>query len=183
MFFSTTRLPLLAVAGLLGLASCSKSADNTGPSNRIAFNDFESVDGWGAPNSSLTTAQAHSGHYAVKVDKDVEYSLGYNNLLGKASASKIKKLIVHGWVYVTGPKTTASLVLQVVAPDKNNQQVFWGGVDLSKEVHEANEWQEVRQEISLPDNVEASQQLRVYMWRGAAQQPVYLDDLEILKGE
>ena len=174
---------MLAAAGVLSLASCSNTDESAAPSNRITFNNFEALDGWGDPVPSLSTVQAHSGRYALKVDKDVEYSLSYTNLLGKASATKVKKLIVHGWVYVGGANATAALVIQLTAPDKNNQQLFWEGIDLRQEAAKINEWREIRKELTLPENAEASQQLKVYMWRRGSEQPTYLDDLEILRGE
>lgn len=183
MFSSATRFSCIAAFGLLGLASCSKSTETAAPANRITFNDFEALDGWTPANPSVTTVQAHSGRYSVKVDQEVEYSLGYSNLLGKASVSKLRKLRIHGWAFLAGPKSTASLVVQIVDPSQNNKIIFWDAVELAKEVKKINEWSEITKEFNLPDNVEAAHQMKIYMWRRDAQQPAYLDDLEILKGE
>lgn len=182
MTFSARHFSALAGVLLIGATACSKSEEKTVSANRITFNDFESLDGWGPANASLTTVQAYSGRYSIKVDQDAEYSLNYRNLLGKASVAKIQKLTLHGWVFPAGPKSTGSLVVQIVDPN-NGKQIYYESLDLGKEVKEANKWNEVRKEFTLPANIEAAQELRVYMWRGGSEQPTYLDDLEILKGE
>lgn len=182
MSFSVTRFSVLALASGLGLASCSKPDESAAPTNRITLNNFEAMDGWGEPIPSLTNVQAHSGRYAIKVDKDVEYSMGYTNSLGAASSTKIKKLIVHSWVYADGPGANAVLVVQVTVPEKNNRQLFWQATELTtKEPGKTKEWQEVTQEYTLPDSVDAAHQLKVYMWRRGSDHATYLDDLEIRK--
>lgn len=183
MAFCPVRLPALTLSAVLGLASCSNSSEVTAPANRISFNNFEAIDGWGETFPSLTNVQAHSGHYAIKVDQGVDYSLGYTNLLGRASSTKFTKLVVHGWVYAAGPNATAALVVQVTVPEKNNRQLFWQAADLLQEATKIKEWREFRHEFTLPDSVDAGHQLKVYMWRRGGEQPTYLDDLDILRGE
>lgn len=183
MFFSTFRVSVAAAMGLLVLAGCSSNTETETPANLITQNDFEGLDGWVPGTPSLTTEKAHSGRFSTKVDKDAEYSLSYVNLLGKASAARIQKIKLSGWVLLAGPKATATVVVQVVDPAQDNKQVFWEGIDLSKEVKKTNEWTEVSKEFTLPANLEAGHQLRVYMWRGGAEQPAYLDDLTLTKSE
>lgn len=183
MTLSVTRFAWLAVAALPLLASCSKTEEKAAPANLITQNDFENLYGWVSATPSLTTEKAHSGRYSVKVDKDVEYGISYISLLGKASASRVQKLNVSGWVMTADPNSTASIVVQVMNPAQGNQQVFWDNIDLKKEVTKANEWTEVKKEFTLPANVEAGHELRIYMWRSGSDKPTYLDDLTITKGE
>jgi hypothetical protein len=165
----------------LALVSCGEKAANK-PAGLLAENDFESLDGWssGVNNPSLTKEQAHSGVYSVKVNPGIDYSLGYNNQLGKVSATRIHKMKLHAWVRLPNDKTTVLLVGEV----KNEgapKSVVWEGLDLLKEAQTKgfDKWIEVEKTFDLPESVTYNSQLLVYLWRGGSTQPAYLDDLQI----
>ncbi|WBO84271.1 carbohydrate binding domain-containing protein [Hymenobacter yonginensis] len=172
---------LLAVS----MASCGdKTAER--PANQLAGNDFESVDGWMGDNTpnSLTKEKAHSGQYALKVGPAVEYSMGYNNLLGKLSASKLRKIKVQAWVNLPNGKTEAVLVTQITDPaNPAAKPIIWEAVKLTDQVKSFNKWVEVEKEITLPDNITYANKISVYLWRTGAAEPAYLDDLIISKSE
>jgi hypothetical protein len=169
--------------GVLALAlfSCAdKSVDK--PAGLLAENDFESIDGWtsGVNNPSLTKEQAHSGVYSVKVNPGIDFSLGYNNQLGKVSATRIHKIKLHAWVRLPNDKTSVLLVAEV----KNTEEaksLVWDGLDLLKEAQAKgfDKWIEVERTFDLPESATYNSQLLVYLWRGGSTQPAYLDDLQI----
>ncbi|QNH62119.1 hypothetical protein [Hymenobacter sediminicola] len=170
---------LLAV----GMVSCGEKKAEI-PANQLAGNDFESIDGWMGDNTpaSLTKEKAHSGRYSIKVDPAVEYSMGYSNLLGKLSASKLRKLKVHGWVNLPNGKTEAVLVTQITDPaNPAAKPIVWEGLKLTDQVKAFNKWVEVEKEIILPDNVTYANKISVYLWRTGAPEPAFLDDLTIEK--
>lgn len=167
---------------LAGTAACSRSdKKETALANLVAKNDFESVEGWGVTSPSLTTNKAHSGRYSVKVDPEVEYSIGYRNTLLRVSDIRIKKLHVHGWVQLSSFKAKAVIVVQIINPDKNDEQVYWQALDVRNEVKTINRWTQVDQDFDLPATISANQELRVYMWRTGPDDTTYLDDLAITK--
>jgi hypothetical protein len=163
---------------LLSMAGCSGGKYDS--RKLVTQNDFDQLDGWAPASSALTNERAHSGGFSTKVDNGVDYSLGYATTLGKASPTKLKKLIVSGWVYRTGPQATAVIVVEIKEP-ATGQGIFWQSMELAKQTETLNNWVEVSQEFALPDNITPTQELRVYMWRSTAQQPVYLDDIKIFR--
>ena len=168
---------------ILALVSCGDKKEGS-PANQLASNDFESIDGWVGDNtpSSLTKERAHSGRYSIKVDPTVEYSMGYSNLLGKLSPSKLRKLKVHGWVNLPNGKTEAVLVTQITDPaNPAAKPIVWEGLKLTDQVKAFNKWVEVEKEIILPDNVTYANKISVYLWRTGAPEPAFIDDLTIEK--
>ncbi|MBX0292556.1 carbohydrate binding domain-containing protein [Hymenobacter sp. HSC-4F20] len=164
---------------LLGLTACSTAPATEETGHRVTYNDFEAVDGWGPAVPSLTTEKAHSGRFAVKVDNAVEYSLGYANLLGKASTARMRKLTVRGWARREGPDGSATLVVQVTDPAQGNQQLYWEPLHFAEQVKTPGQWEQISKEYTLPAGLQASHELKVYLWRNSAAQPAYLDDLTI----
>ncbi len=184
-FTSTRWLTLARLTGLsaiLTLAACSSSdSPTTYPANLVTRNDFEALAGWGVASPSLTTAQAHSGHYSVKVDKDIEYSLGYHNQLSQVSPARINKLHIKAWVLLGTPDAKAVVVLQVTDPAKPGPPVYWQALDVQEQVKTINHWTLVDKDFVLPATVAGTQELAVYLWRTQPSATVYLDDLEITK--
>ncbi|WP_046247402.1 carbohydrate binding domain-containing protein [Hymenobacter terrenus] len=169
----------------LTLAACGEQSYKS--ANSLAYNDFESVDGWlaGAQVPSLTKEKAHSGSYSVKVSVGNDFSMGYNNLLGKISSGRLRKVKVQGWVFLPDDKTNAVLVT-VLADVKNpqaNKTILWEGINLLKAANSYNKWVKVEKEIVIPETATASDQMLVYLWRNDSAQPAYLDDLEISRIE
>ncbi|UOQ66037.1 hypothetical protein [Hymenobacter volaticus] len=174
---------LLYTLLVIGVASCGEKKAEV-PANQLAGNDFESIEGWMGDNTpnSLTKEKAHSGRYAIKVDPGVEYSMGYNNLLGKLSASRLRKIKVHAWVNLPNGKSDAVLVTSVADPNNPAAKpIVWEGLKLTDKVKSFNKWVEVEKEITLPDNVTYNNKMNVYLWRGGAPETTFLDDLIIEK--
>ncbi|MBC8082018.1 MAG: carbohydrate binding domain-containing protein [Hymenobacter sp.] len=174
---------LLYAVLALGIASCGAKTTDT-PANQLTSNDFESMDGWMGDNtpSSLTKEKAHSGRYAIKVDPGIEYGIGYTNLLGKLSASKIKKLKVHAWVNLPNGKSEAVLVTQVTDPgNPAAKPLLWDGLKVVDQVKASDKWVEVEKEITLPENITYTNKISIYLWRTGVQETAFLDDLTIEK--
>jgi uncharacterized lipoprotein len=178
-----SRFSVLSALVCAGLAGCSESKTEAIPENLISRNDFESLEGWAPANPSLTTAKAHSGRYSVKVDNGVEYSVSYISPLGKVSPTRLQKLEVSAWVLPTGKESNANLVVEVKNPANDAQKIFWESLETGKEAKEANKWTEVKKTFTLPANVEPTHELRVYLWRAGATQPLFLDDITISRAQ
>ncbi|GAB3827429.1 carbohydrate binding domain-containing protein [Hymenobacter jeollabukensis] len=168
----------------LCMVSCGDKTGTESP-NRLAGNDFEAMEGWVNDPSvlaSLTTAKAHSGRYAVKVDPSVEYSTGYNNLLGKLSPTKLTAFKVRAWVFLAKANTPVKMVIGIANPT-TNKQLLWEGVDLGPAAKAANKWVEIEKTITLPAEATSTDRLSIYMWRTPAAETAYIDDMVIEKAE
>jgi hypothetical protein len=168
----------------LSCIACGRTENK--PEGLLTANDFEESDGWlnGVVSASLTKDKAHSGAYSVKVAPGLDYSLGYNGTLGKISSSRLEKLKIHAWVYLPSDKATAKLVTEVKNAGQEKSAV-WDGFDLVErgKVDGFDKWVEVEKIVPLPSEVNSESQLLVYLWRGDSSQPVYLDDIQLLRAE
>ena len=171
--------------GILGalLSACSKSEPEASDNAKvITANDFESVDGWMPTVPSLTRDQAHSGKYSIRVDGNTEFSLGYGNLLGKVSPTKLRKLNVEAWVYAPSAKSQARLGVQVTDP-VTGKEIFGDGITITDQVKEYKKWVKISKEIVLPENITATQVLKVFLWRASASDAAYMDDIRVVAVE
>jgi hypothetical protein len=167
-----SALPLL-------LAASACSSGSSKPKNQLFSNDFESLTGWTSEHPSLTRERAHSGEYSIKIQKGIDYSLTYRNLLGKMAPNRIDKVRIKAFVYVTKP-TKASLAVQLVNSATDGTSVFNQAIDLGSKVKKEGEWTEINEVVDLPASAEPGNELRVYTWGASGDETVYLDDLQVL---
>ena len=168
----------------LALAGCGDKPTGN-PNNYLTASDFEAVEGW-MPEpvpASLVRDKARSGRYAIKVDANNEYSIGYNNTLGRLSTSKLKKIRIHAWVNMPDKNSQAVLVTQIVDPANPAKPVVWEGLKLGEKVTTYNKWVEVTMDVTLPPSVNYTNRLGVYLWRTNSSGATFLDDLAIEKVE
>lgn len=174
IFFSLGTLAALFVAG------CGSKNDATDP-NVIVDNNFDTIAGWvpEPQNATLSRDKAHSGHYSIKVDGEHEYSLNYKAMLGQLHATRIKKIKITAWTFVSSADAKASLVTAVSNPDPaNDKPLLWEALDLSAG-NSPGKWVEVSKEIAIPEAATPTCILGFYLWRTSGNQPVYLDDLRV----
>ena len=170
---------LAAVAGTGLLAACSSGEAGNWVGDYVTVNDFEALRGWGVDVNSLTRDHAHSGQYATFVSPEREYGLTYDLPLNQASVHALRGVAVEAWVYLPSPQAAASLEVQVQLPGAENRQGFAGSLKLTDQVKEGAKWTRVRQEFAFPAGLPGEAHLRIFLWRNASSQPVYLDDLKV----
>jgi len=176
---------LTALLGLALLAACS-SPNPVGPdvdTSTFTFNNFEAGGGWSSNANQnnpdlVVRGNAHSGQYALRVDRDHEYSLTYDMPLGSISPTKFKTVHLEAWVFMASKRGTATIGLQVMQPD-GSASVGGGELKFSEAVHDYGKWVKVTKDIALPDTITALQRLRVFMWRADASEEVLLDDVKL----
>jgi hypothetical protein len=174
-----------ALLGLAWLAACS-SPNPVGPdvdTSTFTFNNFEAGGGWSSNANQnnpdlVVRGNAHSGQYALRVDRDHEYSLTYDMPLGSISRTKFKTVHLEAWVFMASQRGTATIGLQIMQPD-GNTSVGGGDLKFREAVHEYGKWVKVTKDFVLPDNITALQRLRVFMWRADATEEVLLDDVKL----
>jgi len=160
-------------------SSCSSDDKLTVGPNTITANDFESLAGWVGDQATLTKTRAHSGKYALEVNKDHDFSLTYDAVLGQISPRKLKKIHLEAWAFRPNPNSKGVLGIQIVDPAQNNKDVAGDGIYLESDVKEFNKWVKVSKDITLPDNLVYTQHLRLFLWRGAGSEPTYVDDVNL----
>lgn len=169
---------LLGLALLGGCSSDESTSGSTSGEKIITANDFESVAGWNVDPNMLERGRAHSGQYAIKVDKDREFSLTFDMALGQATPTKIKTVHLEAWAFLPSNRSTGQLGVQVMDA-ANAQQVFGDAIKLGEVVKSYNKWVLVSKEIALPDNITAGQHIRVSLWRADATDAVLIDDVKL----
>lgn len=172
------------LAGVVGtsllLASCSGDNNTTVKGKLVTSNDFEAVLGWGgSADPSISMEQAHSGTSSVKVGPQNEYSLTYTQALGKMSPAKIKNITVSAWIWLGSESAPSSIVLSIDRSALLNTPVYYGNIELAKEVKKARSWQLVTKTFTLPDSIQATNQLKCYLWRAGSNENVHADDLTL----
>ena len=172
---------VVLMLGLVGslLAACSKSdSSSANDANVVTFNDFENFDGWLPPTPSLTRDQAHSGKFSIKVDGNTEFSTGYSNMLGKVSPKRMRKIKLQAWAYMPSDKSTARLGIQITDP-ATGQEIFGDGINFADEVKKTKTWVEISKEVTLPENITAAQNLKLFLWRSSATDAAFVDDVSL----
>ncbi|RZK15068.1 MAG: hypothetical protein EOO56_23665 [Hymenobacter sp.] len=175
-------------AAILSLALLGACAGNTPTSpeidaNTITFNNFEAGGGWSSDAGRndptlLDKGRAHSGQYAIKVDKDHEFSLTYDMALGRIRSQKFKTIHLEAWAFLPSDKATGVVVVQVMEP-VSNKQVHGDGLNLGEVVKTYGEWVPVSKDFTLPDDITMMQHLRLSLWRSNASDVVLLDDVKL----
>ncbi|TGD78530.1 hypothetical protein [Hymenobacter wooponensis] len=169
----------LWVAALIGLAACSSSDEKKVDANTLTSTSFEEIAGWGVDMGTLSRERAHTGVYALKVDNAHDFSLTYDVVVGQVSPRKIKKINVHGWVFLPSTNTNAILGLQVTDPSQDNKAIWGDGIKMDEAVKDYNKWVEVSKDMEMPAELAPTHHLKMYLWRAGAIDPVYADDLSI----
>ena len=166
--------------GLLSLLAACGSEQDTGYyiGDSITRTDFEDAAGWGADVSALTRERAHSGRYAIFVNAGREYSLTYRLPLREASVHQLKAIDIEAWVYLPSAKANASLNVQVSPAGTNGGSTRYSEqLHLLDQVQEFGKWTKVQHTFVLPAGLSAEDELRIFLWRDASAEPVFLDDL------
>lgn len=168
----------IAITGLFLAAGCKDSTvDYTDP-NLISYNNYEAVVGWMPDAGTLSKEQAHSGRYSVKVDGNHEFGMGYGLALGKATTRKPHKIHISAWAFMVDDKAQARLGIQILDP-ATGKETFGDGINFNETIKEYRKWVEISKDITLPDNANSTHEMRVFLWRGSATTPAYIDDLKI----
>ncbi|WP_375416339.1 hypothetical protein [uncultured Hymenobacter sp.] len=171
----------LGLSGLLALAACQPRAGRQDVREWVVFaEDFEHLAGWLPPDPTLTTERAHSGRYAVKVDKEHPFSITYRLTLGEKFMQRPRLMRLSAWVWVTGPDEAAELVLVGNSPDAppNAPPQVTSQLFLS-DYWPYKRWTYISRDVPLPPEVSARTGLVVYVWHNAAKDAVFTDDWQL----
>jgi hypothetical protein len=170
---------LLALAAATSLSGCSgDNSTATSDKDVLMHNDFESMVGWIPDAVALTQEKAHSGRYSLKVDKEHEYSLGYNQLLGQLSPTRLRGVRIDAWAYAPEKDPTAQLRVALNGT-VGGQAIAGEGVEFGSQVKDYGKWVKVSKEFIFPPNANYTSQLVVYLWSGGGPRRAYVDDVQL----
>lgn len=161
------KILLFTVLSLI-FFSCGKSKQTNG-----FVNDMENVKIWGS-SESVVKGFAHSGDFACKLDSSTMYSFGMKTLIENVVKSTPKKVKVKLWVYSVLPNPDATIVIAV---SNNGQSKYWKNSALNG-VIKAKEWTETNAIFDLPANLNAKDELSVFVWN-PNKRDVFIDDFDI----
>lgn len=167
---------------LLGLlaAGCQPRDERPLPKVReLMHTSFENFEGW-APQMlpELTTAKAHTGKYAIRIDKDHEYSAAYHMELGQLSTHRPRRLTLSAWVWVPSQADDAFIVFTISNPANLDQPVYQKYVYLTNS-GPWQQWKYVSRDLDLPTEIYSHSRVAIYLWRSAAKGAVYADDFRL----
>jgi hypothetical protein len=175
---------LLALASAAALSGCSRDTPAFPAKDAVMHNDFESTAGWVADATSLSTEQAHSGRFSLKVDPTHPYSLTYYSLLGQLSEVHIRGVRIEAWAYAPSHTASANVRLSIGLNDAPGGKLLLGdGISFGSQVTEDGKWVKVSKDFIFPPKANYSSQLVMYLWNGGnagpGAGPAYLDDIQL----
>ena len=146
---------------------------------KVSFSDhFDTTKAMG-PGRGFSTEVVHSGKYSIRLDKEVNFSPGFD-IYGNA-VSNIGHPMIHASVMVYLQDKNADAVL-VIAYKNGEQQYDWHGIPLKDKVSKIREWCKVDIVEELPLLRSPSDKMQVYIYN-TSEPPVYVDDLVVEIGE
>ena len=179
-----SRLIGFSLGILLTTTQCGRTAD---PAEARAYqdvreyvvfaNDFEHMSNW-ISEGSLTTERAHSGRYAVKVDKEHPFSITYRRTIGDMFAQRPRRMQLSAWVWVAAPQDDAVIAFNLNPPAGSSQPMFSTKLYLADN-WPYRRWVHVSRDIDLPAEYSSQSQLAIFLWHNSAQNTVYADDWKL----
>ena len=157
---------------------CLLAGCRTAPVDVIAHNDFERLEGWLDPLPQwLTTAKAHSGRYATVVTPTMTYGPEYHATWEQMGSPR--RVRVRAWVWLPHERTKVVLVLQAA---RGEDGLFWELLRVNDVVRRRGQWELVQRDFTLPDDLQATDYFKLFVWqRGASGENIYFDDISLEK--
>lgn len=178
---TTKFMGAIALVSLLGTSGCHPRDGRSPVRERVLMHtDFEELDGW-LPETpaGLTAEKAHSGRYAISVAPEHPYSVTYRAALGRLSPyHRPRRVTLSAWVWMPGPEGDACFVTAISAAGDPDHPFFNSTVFLN-DSGPFGKWKKVNRSLDLPENIDSSSQLVIYMWNSGSSVPVYADDLQL----
>lgn len=125
----------------------------------------------------IKTNVAHSGYFVSKMDTVFPYSLGLVRNWVELTDKHIQEISVDYWVYVTAVNQPVYMVCSFEYPG-NPTPWYYQFYDMTKDLKQANTWQQMNTVFYLPDTIDKSSLFKLVLWN-QAKTPAYVDDLAI----
>lgn len=138
-------------------------------------NNFEKAL-WANDKEHLSHEKSYRGIYSCKLDSLSEYGSTFERTIARMQAKPGATVDVKLMAYLTDSASKAALVISL---DGKNGQVFWRAWDMKPYYFDkVNQWQKVFLSAPLPDDLNNSDVLKVYVWN-QRKELLYVDDVQI----
>jgi hypothetical protein len=168
---------LLALCGGLVQAGCHGADYKT--ECLLLHSDFEQYEGWVSPLPVVLSAeQAHSGRYSEHLGPGVVYGPAHQAVLGNCDFMP-GRLHLSAWAYLpNGRVRSTNLIVEVNCHGRRPN--IWLGLELEQVVKRYQKWEYVQKYIRLPADMDASDEIRVYLWHPESDgDNLWLDDIQL----
>lgn len=155
------------------IQSCSNKEKSV--SSEIYVNNFDNYLFYGFNHYSLSTQESYSGKFSCATDKDRNFGMGMRIESQDLIKMAPENILISGWVFCEDTKAASSLVVSI---DEGETNLFWYGIDLTKNVTNANEWTFIKGEFKCPEAIPPGAVLSFYLWNTGGKL-VYIDDQTI----
>jgi len=140
------------------------------------FNDFEETgDGWSENGDKLSNLTSFSGDYSVKLDTSDRFSPTYSITIGDLAFPPSLTININASVFVY--LTNGAEGNLVIAVQNGDIVKYWNAVGL-QEFSIPYVWNKVTIDKNLPQDLQASDLIKVYVWN-TGKNDFYVDDFEI----
>ena len=173
MSWSTVRYIAVSMSLVWSLLSgCQFDSPTT-----ILQVDYEAVHGTTVPDPDwLTDTIAHSGHWATQMLATADYGPVATKTWSELGSPQYIR--VGGWVWLPHGLVRTALIVIV---ERNGEVVQYRMLPIYEVVKRYKQWQLVHQTYFLPPNMQATDQVKIYLWQWNSHYKFYFDDLFVEK--
>ncbi len=175
------KIYLYPSALLIAIAGCISPLTETNKEPEIISisTDLEQTDSLGKAElaswqnlETVVEGLAFSGNKASQLDREVEFSVVFEQKLGYISEVSPRQLTVKAMVYSDEPFPTAFVVASIATVD------YYRNYPIGEFLPVAGKWEQVNVTFTLPDSLKPSDKLKVYLWN-KKESNVWVDDLTL----
>lgn len=151
---------------------------------RVAELGFEQPDATATavgPPPPMPGFHAHTGANVLSVNTGAEFTGVYTNALAALlpGGGIPRRLRVRGWAWLPSGRIRSTMLVSTVRCNQRREDV-WQGLPLNQVVRRFQKWERIEQIVSLPADLQPTDQLTVYVWHNEMDgEPTYLDDVVI----
>ena len=107
---------------------------------------------------TVVEGKAFSGTKACKLDQRNEFSVVFEQKFGYIAEENPKRLTFETMIYSTEPFPTGFIVASIDKID------YYRNYPITEFIPTGNKWEKVRVTFTLPDSLNPSDKLKVYLW-------------------
>jgi|SRR5688572_1541877 len=157
---------------LISLESCNSEKNI----QYKVLNDFESYSDWGFNHEQIEKGQGYSGFYYCKTDIAKPYGIGMKLMKEDLDKFKTKHYRISGWIKCSVAGLAGALVSTF---EYDGNIINWNGIELEKQLKEANKWTFVSGEFPVPDKLPGRTEFKFFLWNKGSE-TLLIDDMEVV---
>lgn len=124
----------------------------------------------------LTDTVAHSGKQAAQLLATADY--GSTVIKTWAELGSPARMRVGGWLWLPHSRVHAAIVVHV---ERNGETIYYRIQHLHDVVKRYKSWQLIHQTHFLPSHMQATDQVKIYLWQWDFHHRFFFDDLFVEK--